>query len=199
MGIREWGVLQKMEKLKIHLSEQEIFAYCKIFESNRDFLELNQYASIRKIVNYLAKQIEKEEKGKAYKLSGDVSGISHAEMKCYQTYIRSWKDYIEWAEKLEYDLKSRYVLFPKNFKDVHDKTFREYQKQQDKMERKKTGKRKKNCEPSFEERYKTTGETNSGSGLYLKSSWKLSGNPKRRTGVRTLCRKLYPSYCQSGM
>ena len=30
MGIREWGVLQKMEKLKIHLSEQEIFAYCKI-------------------------------------------------------------------------------------------------------------------------------------------------------------------------
>ena len=127
MGIREWGVLQKMEKLKIHLSEQEIFAYCKIFESNRDFLELNQYASIRKIVSYLAKQIEKEKKGKAYKLSGDVSGISHVEMKCYQTYIRSWKDYIEWAEKLEYDLKSRYVLFPKNFKDVHDKTFLEYQ------------------------------------------------------------------------
>ena len=143
MGIREWGVLQKMEKLKIHLSEQEIFAYCKIFESNRDFLELNQYASIRKIVNYLAKQIEKEEKGKAYKLSGDVSGISHAEMKCYQTYIRSWKDYIEWAEKLEYDLKSRYVLFPKNFKDVHDKTFREYQKQQDKIERKKQAKERR--------------------------------------------------------
>ena len=143
MGIREWGVLQKMEKLKIYLSEQEIFAYCKIFESNRDFLELNQYASIRKIVSYLAKQIEKEEKGKAYKLSGDVSGISHAEMKCYQTYIRSWKDYIEWAEKLEYDLKSRYVLFPKNFKDVHDKTFREYQKQQDKMERKKQAKERR--------------------------------------------------------
>lgn len=143
MGIREWGVLQKMEKLKIHLSEQEIFAYCKIFESNRDFLELNQYASIRKIVNYLAKQIEKEEKGKAYKLSGDVSGISHVEMKCYQTYIRSWKDYIEWAEKLEYDLKSRYVLFPKNFKDVHDKTFLEYQKQQDKMERRKQAKERR--------------------------------------------------------
>lgn len=143
MGIREWGVLQKMEKLKIHLSEQEIFAYCKIFESNRDFLELNQYASIRKIVSYLAKQIEKEEKGKAYKLSGDVSGISHVEMKCYQTYIRSWKDYIEWAEKLEYDLKSRYVLFPKNFKDVHDKTFLEYQKQQDKMERRKQAKERR--------------------------------------------------------
>lgn len=76
-------------------------------------------------------------------MSGDVSGISHAEMKCYQTYIRSWKDYIEWAEKLEYDLKSRYVLFPKNFKDVHDKTFREYQKQQDKMERKKQAKERR--------------------------------------------------------
>lgn len=119
------------------------FAYCKIFESNRDFLELNQYASIRKIVSYLAKQIEKEKKGKAYKLSGDVSGISHVEMKCYQTYIRSWKDYIEWAEKLEYDLKSRYVLFPKNFKDVHDKTFLEYQKQQDKMERRKQAKERR--------------------------------------------------------
>ena len=106
-------------------------------------MELNQYASIRKIVSYLAKQIEKEKKGKAYKLSGDVSGISHVEMKCYQTYIRSWKDYIEWAEKLEYDLKSRYVLFPKNFKDVHDKTFLEYQKQQDKMERRKQAKERR--------------------------------------------------------
>nr|WP_270607206.1 PcfJ domain-containing protein [Coprococcus sp. LG100-32] len=48
-----------------------------------------------------------------------------------------------WAEKLEYDLKSRYVLFPKNFKDVHDKTFREYQKQQDKMERKKQAKERR--------------------------------------------------------
>lgn len=97
-------------------------------------------------------------------------------MKCYQTYIRSWKDYIEWAEKLEYDLKSRYVLF-QNFKDVHDKTFREYQNNKIRW-KEKTGKRKKNCEPTFEERYKTTGETNSESGLYLKSSWKLSGNPK---------------------
>ena len=143
MGIREWGVLQKMEKLNIHLSEQEIFGYCKIFESNKDFLELHQYASIRKIVNYLAKQIAKKEKGKAYQLSSDVSCISSDEMKCYQTYIRSWKDYIGWAEKLEYDLKSRYVLFPKNFKDVHDKTFREYQKQQDKMERKKQAKERR--------------------------------------------------------
>ena len=143
MGMKELDVLKKMEKLNIHLSEQEIFGYCKIFESNKDFLELHQYASIRKIVNYLAKQIAKKEKGKAYQLSSDVSCISSDEMKCYQTYIRSWKDYIGWAEKLEYDLKSRYVLFPKNFKDVHDKTFREYQKQQDKMERKKQAKERR--------------------------------------------------------
>lgn len=99
-------------------------------------MELHQYASIRKIVNYLGKQISKDVKGKAYKLSSDVSGISSAEMKYYQTYIRSWKDYIGWAEKLEYDLKSRYILFPKNFKDVHDKTFQEYQKLENKIERK---------------------------------------------------------------
>ena len=84
-----------MEKLNIHLSEQEIFGYCKIFESNKDFLELHQYASIRKIVNYLAKQIAKKEKGKAYQLSSDVSCISSDEMKCYQTYIRSWKDILD--------------------------------------------------------------------------------------------------------
>lgn len=44
---------------------------------------------------------------------------------------------------MEYDLKSRYVLFPKNFKDVHDKTFLEYQKQQDKMERRKQAKERR--------------------------------------------------------
>lgn len=43
----------------------------------------------------------------------------------------------------------------------------------------------------FEERYKTTGETNSESGLYLKVL-EIVRNPKRRAGVRTLCRKLYP-------
>ena len=64
MGMKELDVLKKMEKLNIHLSEQEIFGYCKIFESNKDFLELHQYASIRKIVNYLAKQIAKKEKEK---------------------------------------------------------------------------------------------------------------------------------------
>ena len=106
-------------------------------------MELHQYASIRKIVNYLGKQISKDVKGKAYKLSSDVSGISSAEMKYYQTYIRSWKDYIGWAEKLEYDLKSRYILFPKNFKDVHDKTFQEYQKLENKIERKKQAKERR--------------------------------------------------------
>ena len=143
MGAKELEVLKKMEKRNIHLSEQEILGYCKIFESNKDFLELHQYASIRKIVNYLGKQISKDVKGKAYKLSSDVSGISSAEMKYYQTYIRSWRDYIGWAEKLEYDLKSRYILFPKNFKDVHDKTFQEYQKLENKMERKKQAKERR--------------------------------------------------------
>ena len=143
MGAKELEVLKKMEKRNVHLSEQEILGYCKIFESNKDFLELHQYASIRKIVNYLGKQISKDVKGKAYKLSSDVSGISSAEMKYYQTYIRSWKDYIGWAEKLEYDLKSRYILFPKNFKDVHDKTFQEYQKLENKMERKKQAKERR--------------------------------------------------------
>lgn len=33
-------------------------------------------------------------------------------------------------------MKSRYVLFQKNFKDVDDKIFREYQKLENKMERK---------------------------------------------------------------
>ena len=63
--MKELDVLKKMEKLNIHLSEQEIFGYCKIFESNKDFLELHQYASIRKIVNYLAKQNCEERKRKS--------------------------------------------------------------------------------------------------------------------------------------
>ena len=114
-----------------------------MFENNKDFLKLHQYAPIRKIVNYLAKQIAKEEKGRAYSLVSDTSDISDAEIKCYQTYMRSWKDYVGWAEELKYNLKSQYVLFPKNFKDVHDKTFEEYQRQRDKIERKKQAKERR--------------------------------------------------------
>ena len=162
-------------------------------------MELHQYASIRKIVNYLAKQIAKKEKGKAYQLSSDVSCISSDEMKCYQTYIRSWKDYIGWAEKLEYDLKSRYVLFPKNFKDVHDKTFREYQKQQDKMERKKQAKERRTVNRLLKKDIKLLDTQIQDKNYILKVPGNYQEIPKRRTGVRTLCRKLYPSYCQSGM
>ena len=143
MGTKELEVLQKMEKLNIHLSEEEILGYCKMFENNKDFLKLHQYAPIRKIVNYLAKQIAKEEKGRAYSLVSDTSDISDAEIKCYQTYMRSWKDYVGWAEELKYNLKSQYVLFPKNFKDLHDKTFEEYQRQRDKIERKKQAKERR--------------------------------------------------------
>ena len=63
MGTKELEVLQKMEKLNIHLSEEEILGYCKMFENNKDFLKLHQYAPIRKIVNYIRQsRLQKKKK-----------------------------------------------------------------------------------------------------------------------------------------
>ena len=46
----------------------------------------------------------------------DTSDISDAEIKCYQTYMRSWKDYVGWAEELKYNLKVNMLIFQKTSK-----------------------------------------------------------------------------------
>lgn len=143
LGLKEWQVLKKIECLELYLSEKEILAYCKIFNNNESFLELRCYATIRKIVNYIGKQIARSGKGKAYTLSSDVSFVTKSEQVEYQNYLSSWKDYIGWAKDLKYNLKSQYVLFPKDFKKVHDQTAKAYEKEQDKREKRKLKKQRK--------------------------------------------------------
>lgn len=142
LGIEEWHVLKKMEFLELYLSEKEILAYCKIFNNNESFLELRCYATIRKIVNYIGKQIARSGKGKAYTLSSDVSFVTKLEQVEYQNYLSSWKDYIGWAKDLKYNLKSEYVLFPKNFQKVHDQTAKAYEQEKDKREKRKLRKQR---------------------------------------------------------
>ena len=50
-----------------------------------------------------------------------------------QNMAKDWLDYLEWCKKLKYDLDNMFIYMPKNFKAVHDRTYKEYQEQQDKI------------------------------------------------------------------
>ena len=142
-GLEELRMLQEMEKLKISWTEEEIKSYSLIYNCSTDLLELNKYAPVKKIIKYIAKEVSHMEGFKGYCLGSNTANITEEEKLKHQNMIRSWGDYIKWAEKLKYYLKSEYVLFPKNFIAVHDKTHNEYEKCQEKIQREKLKKQRK--------------------------------------------------------
>ena len=48
-----------------------------------------------------------------------------------------WKDYIGWCTEIGYDLSDRYYLLPPDLKSAHDRVYREYKENRDKIEAEK--------------------------------------------------------------
>lgn len=46
---------------------------------------------------------------------------------------KDWLEYLGWCKKLNYDLDNMFIYMPTNFKKVHDRTYKEYQEQQDRI------------------------------------------------------------------
>lgn len=57
--------------------------------------------------------------------------------------LYEYKDYIGFAEKLEYDLTNKKILYPKNIEESHDKLLKQYQIKKDKIINSKITKRYK--------------------------------------------------------
>lgn len=75
----------------------------------KKLLDCKKYSTINKLERYIAKNAK------------DRS----------QDYF----DYLEWTEKMGYDMKNEFNLFPKDFKKTHDERSKEYQKQKDRLQR----------------------------------------------------------------
>ena len=47
---------------------------------------------------------------------------------------KDWIEYIGWCRELKYDLDNLFIYLPKNFRKVHDRTYKEYQAMKDRKE-----------------------------------------------------------------
>jgi hypothetical protein len=54
------------------------------------------------------------------------------------THSQDYFDYAEWLEKMGYDMRNEFNLFPKNFQKAHDEASKQYMKFKDKQAREDT-------------------------------------------------------------
>lgn len=89
----------------IKLSDEQILLIDHSF--NKDIFKLTEYTTITKLINYFNKVVS------SHKRKRDLSSI-------YIDYL----DYIENCKKLQYDLNSSLVLFPRDFQKAHDDAYK---------------------------------------------------------------------------
>jgi hypothetical protein len=101
MNFYELDLAKKFIKAKVPFNADYFRAVIKTFGgSSQTAIEYLKYASLEKIERSCAQFVDK------------FNNFSHI--------FISWKDYINACEKLGYDLKNDFVLFPKDLKKSHD-------------------------------------------------------------------------------
>lgn len=98
---------------KIDIEElKEFFAIRSMIDCDvNDILRILEYSSLRKFCQFF-RRWESENCAKPYD--------NYYYWDPRRTFFRDYKDYIENATLLEYDLSNLEVLYPKNFKQAHD-------------------------------------------------------------------------------
>lgn len=113
----ELEVLQEAEKVGYEFTAEEFRElfnkYGKYALSN--IVRVMKYVSFNKILKY----------------------IESRDTKNLQNVVSDWKDYISFCEKLGYDLKNEFVLFPRHLKKAHDTAYKMVQS----LERKERNKK----------------------------------------------------------
>lgn len=132
--------MQKLEVLKYEIKRKDkspISDYKKLFNlfSRPHILisethSLLKHMSVHRCVDYISNQLENH---KYHCNRFYVSNNSDFSYYLAQDY----NDYMTWAEKLGYDLRSDSVRFPKNFTAAHDRLHEEYEEYEQKIENEK--------------------------------------------------------------
>lgn len=130
-------LLQVSQEINMQFKPEQLREYYETFKCNTELLkQVKRKASLHKIVKYITKESEKYPIGD--RGCWQYSYMRHTErtdprIERKQNMAKDWLDYLEWCKKLKYDLDNMFIYMPKNFKAVHDRTYKEYQAQQDKI------------------------------------------------------------------
>lgn len=98
-------IIKLAAERNIKLSDEQVLLIDHSF--NKDIFKLTEYTTITKLINYFKK----------------VSNNSKRKRNLANIYI-DYLDYIENCKKLQYDLNSSLVLFPRDFQKAHDDAYK---------------------------------------------------------------------------
>lgn len=141
-------LLQVSQKIGLQFKAEQLEEYYETFGCNTELLkQANRKVSLHKLVKYITKESER------YPL-GENSGCWRYSFKRYeeredprierkQNMAKDWLEYLKWCKELKYDLNNKFFYMPNNFKQVHDRTYKEYQELQDKKAAEEKARREK--------------------------------------------------------
>ena len=131
LGLKGLTVMRWLEKEAIKLNEKETYNFTFLYDSKiTPLIEYREYAPIKKIVNYLLKQISGPYENERFTLDSNIELLTEKQIREFGNCANDWMDYMEWSKELGHVMQSKYVLFPKSLKLAHDKTMKEYQIQE---------------------------------------------------------------------
>ena len=135
LGLQGLTVMRWLEKEAVNLYEKEAYNFTFLYNSRiTALIEYREYAPIKKIMNYLLKQLSGSCKNERLTLDSDLELLTEKQIREFGNCANDWMDYMEWSKELGHEMKSKYVLFPKSLKLAHNKTMKEYQIREKKVE-----------------------------------------------------------------
>ena len=135
LGLKGLTVMRWLEKEAVNLNEKEAYNFTFLYDSRiTTLIEYREYAPIKKIINYLLKQFSGSCRSERFTLDSDLGLLTKKQIREFGNCTNDWMDYIEWSKELGHEIKSKYVLFPKSLKFAHNKTMKEYQIHEKKVE-----------------------------------------------------------------
>lgn len=129
-------LLQVSQQIGLQFKPEQLQEYYETFECNTELLiQAGRKVSLHKLVRYITRECERYPSGDEgrccqyahmrYREKVDP----HIERK--RDMARDWLEYLGWCRELGYDLDNMFIYMPTNFKEVHDRTAKEYQEMQD--------------------------------------------------------------------
>ena len=130
-------LLQVAQQIGLQFKPEQLKEYYETFGCNTDLLkQANRKTTLHKIVKYITKESENYPIGE----QGVCWGYSYMRyqeredprIERKQNMAKDWLEYLKWCKELGYDLNNMFFYMPLNFRKVHDRTAKEYQKLLDK-------------------------------------------------------------------
>lgn len=128
----EFQKAQQFLRAGVKMTNNELACFFHLYGADNRFLEENKLLPLKKLVAYIAKQVERFGDVPGFSLNQNIDQINYKTREEHGRFLQLWRDYVRFMKALGYELAGENVLCPFDLLKEHDRVHREYQKLLDK-------------------------------------------------------------------